>query len=179
MAATPMDTPESSNSLVPGQKRLRKLTVKRISKMNYEDLFSQDPELKHSFQLIHGKLAAAPNKMCVMAQYDEKCSCPSTPIKSENSTWLSEFLIGASLRFTEAGSEVDETDVQASLKLRQAKTALQMVTLVFEATDSHTDTPTNRSPRTRKSMLPDEKGAFLIQALDTGMHFYSILNFFI
>uniref|UniRef100_A0A5K3EUW4 HEAT repeat-containing protein 1 n=1 Tax=Mesocestoides corti TaxID=53468 RepID=A0A5K3EUW4_MESCO len=147
------------------QKQRRKLTVKRILKMTFEDLFSGTMGLRRSFERTHAALGT--NGFCVMQKFKKDCCCPS-PVGGTDNSWLSDFLVEIVLRFTRTESveyEVNEGDAIETLKLHQAKAALQMVSYSLDnipLTGSHTGKSTQMRVRSSHSL----KVSQLLSALD-------------
>lgn len=141
------------------------LTIRRIIKMTYDDLFSNNPELYKLFETVRTKLGN--NGVCVVNHPVGQCPCLKAPSTKADDCWLADFLIGVVLQFTQSASikEEEGDGVTAALKLRQCKVALQAVSRAIDAVQS-LKLPSRHSPRTHNPYFQNSKHYQLLDALD-------------
>ncbi|KAH9283621.1 HEAT repeat-containing protein 1 [Echinococcus granulosus] len=167
-----VDTCDQSSPWVPpppamaGTESLRKLTIKRILRMTYDDLFGSNPEFCALFETVRSKLGNI--GVCLVNHSDGECLCLKAPVIKTDDCWLADFLIGVVLQFTQSVSIEEEAESDAmtvAFKQRQCEVALQIVVRAVDAAQA-LKLPTRHSPRTCNASLPNSKHCQLLDSLD-------------
>ena len=159
----------SSRTFTPAVeiKKHRKLTIKRIRKMTYDDLFGENSKLYALFKTVHNNIGS--NGVCVMRKPIDDCSCYSVPNTKSDSSYLTDFIIGVVLQFTHTVVEEEVDEAMVFLRLQQCKAALQIVTSVLIAIQSSTETQNPSYSNSRHCQL--------VKALDDGSCEINCFNF--